>query len=248
VVPRDFQAVSVRRAERAEALAARYEPARAALVFFAGVARLQARVAAMLEPEAPYGAVLRARPWLVEFVQRAGPPPLRQAARSLGEAALRQAIDGYLAGGSSVEPLSFFARVLLQAWAATAQLPGRASGPEGRCPRCAHPPQAGCLRPAGEGEALWLVCSLCLSEWEFSRGVCPACGLTDPQRIAYFSASLYGHVQTQACEGCRRYFHSVRAASDPQAIADVDEIAALPLDVWMREQGFVKIQPNLIGM
>jgi FdhE protein len=247
VAPRDFEALSARRAARAEALAARYEPAREALLFYAGLARLQARTAAILQPEAGYEAVAAALPWLIELVLAAGPEPLGQAARALDEAAFRRALADYLAGRGSA-PASFFARALLQVWAAVCRLPAPPSPPPGRCPSCAQPPQAGLLRPAGEGEALSLACSLCFFEWDFPRGVCPACGARDSKRIAYFSASEYGHIQVQACESCRRYFHSIRVAKDPHAIADVDEIAALALDVWMREQGFSKIHPNLAGI
>lgn len=248
MVPRDFQALSARRAARAETLAARYEPAREALLFYAALVRLQARIAATLDPQAPYEAVLAGRPWLVEFVQQSGPLPLREAARSLDEAALRQALANRWAAQTGAQAHDFFARVLLQVWAATCQLPARPSPPDSGCPRCAHPPQAGLLRPAGEGEALALVCSLCFLEWDFPRGVCPACGRSGPDQIGYFTASGYDHIQTQACEACRCYFHSIRMAKDPQAVADVDEIAALALDVWMREQGFSKIHPNLVGI
>lgn len=240
--------MSLRRAARAEALAARHEPAREALLFYAELARLQARIAAILEPEAPYEAVTAARRWLVELVEAAGPELLRSAARALDEGALGRALADFLDGRAGAEPHGFFARALLQAWAATHRLPALPSPPEGRCPRCAQPPQAGCLRPAGEGEALSLVCSLCLHEWDFPRGVCPSCGLSDSQQIAYYSASGYDQLQTLACQACRCYVHTVRLAKDPQAIADVDEIAALPLDVWLREQGFSKIQPNLVGI
>lgn len=240
--------MSLRRAARAEALAARHEPAREALLFYAGLARLQGRVAAILEPEAPFEAVTAARRWLVELVEAKGPELLRSAARALDEAALRTALADCLNGRGGAEPHAFFARVLLQAWAAARHLSAQPSPRQDRCPRCAHPPQAGCLRPAGEGEALSLVCSLCLREWDFPRGVCPACATSDAGRIAYFSASEFGHLRVQACQACRRYFHSVRLAKDPEAIADVDEIAALPLDVWLREQGFTKIHPNLVGI
>ncbi|MFQ5790858.1 MAG: hypothetical protein ACE5JI_10325 [Acidobacteriota bacterium] len=37
-------------------------------------------------------------------------------------------------------------------------------------------------------------------------------------------------------------------SKDPEAVPDVDEVAALPLDVWAREQGFRKLHPNLAGI
>ena len=52
----------------------------------------------------------------------------------------------------------------------------------------------------------------------------------------------------QACESCGIYLNLVHQEKDPEAVPDVDEIAALPLDVWAREKGFRKPIPNLIGM
>jgi FdhE protein len=52
----------------------------------------------------------------------------------------------------------------------------------------------------------------------------------------------------RSCESCRRYLHVVRVDADPEAIPEVDEMAALSLDVWARDQGFEKIFPNLAGI
>ena len=111
-----------------------------------------------------------------------------------------------------------------------------------------HQPQYGLLRQEGNGLALTLACGICSAEWSYPRGRCPSCGETAPDKITYYSAEEYPHIVVQACESCRRYFHAVNLESDPQAIAEVDELAALPLDVWAREQGFTKLMPNLAGM
>ena len=117
-----------------------------------------------------------------------------------------------------------------------------------RCPRCGHRPQVAALRPHGDGSALTLVCSLCLGEWSFRRGRCPACGEDAEKSLAYYSAPGFEHLQVQACDACAVYLHAVDLAKDPAAIPEVDELAALPLDVWAREQGYRKVQPNLAGI
>jgi formate dehydrogenase maturation protein FdhE len=42
--------------------------------------------------------------------------------------------------------------------------------------------------------------------------------------------------------------HVVRLDVEPEAIPEVDEMAALSLDVWAREQGYEKTFPNLLGI
>ena len=116
------------------------------------------------------------------------------------------------------------------------------------CPHCGHPPQAGCLRPQGDGAAMSLVCSLCLAEWPFSRLCCPACGQSDHHKIVFYSSAEFAHLEVQVCDSCTAYLHVVHLEKDKQAIPDVDELAALPLDVWARDKGYHKLQPNLAGI
>jgi formate dehydrogenase maturation protein FdhE len=40
---------------------------------------------------------------------------------------------------------------------------------------------------------------------------------------------------------------SIDLATDPNAVPVVDEIAAIPLDLYARERGFAKITTNLAG-
>ena len=96
--------------------------------------------------------------------------------------------------------------------------------------------------------ALTLLCSLCLREWPFPRLHCPACSESDHRKIHFYSSPEFAHLQTQVCESCQAYLHLVDLAKEPQAIPDVDELAALPLDLWALEQGYCKVQPNLAGI
>ena len=241
MVSRDYQALSARRAARAYELAERYPAAREALLFVGSVAAFQQKI----EPQSP----LEARSDLVKLVLEKGPKPLAEEARALSEAACRQALEDYLEQKDTSSPRSFFARVLLQPQMASRNemLEAGPTG-HGRCPRCGHPPQLGCLRREGEGTALTLACSLCLWEWPFRRALCPSCGESDEKRFAYYSASAIDHLQLQVCESCSRYFHTVNLSKNPTAVPDVDEVSALPLDVWARERGFSKLQPNLVGI
>lgn len=197
-------------------------------------ARLLAeRVPAAREALLFYAGIAEFRGGLEELralVRRTGPPLLRAQADAVDPAHL--------------PPDSFFARVLLRQ-----QPPAAPAQPSsGTCPHCGGLPQAGCMRPAGDGHALHLVCGVCLREWPYPRARCPACGQTEESRIALYTNSLLGHVQLRVCEVCQRYLHVVHCGQDPLAIPDVDEIAALPMDVWARQQGWEKVCPNLIGI
>jgi hypothetical protein len=194
---------------------------------------LAERVTAAREALLFYARIAEFRGGLEELrtlVRRIGPPLLREQAAALDPAHL--------------PPEGFFARVLLRQ-----QPPAPPAQPSpGQCPHCGGLPQAGCLRPAGDGHALYLICGICLREWPYPRAHCPACGQTDERRIALYSNSLLDHVQLRVCKVCRRYLHVAHCGQDPLAIPDVDEVAALPMDVWAREQGWEKICPNLIGI
>ena len=59
--------------------------------------------------------------------------------------------------------------------------------------------------------------------------------------------AVFPHIRIEACESCRRYLLNIDLAADPAALPVVDELAAVPLDLYAREQGFSKITPNLMG-
>lgn len=216
---RDFQTLARRRAARALELADRYPASAEALQFLAEIADFQATVA----PFAPLASL----PALIELVRAHGPAGLAEAAAGLDPDAL-----GSL---DSADPQSFFARVLLQ--------PALCGNPG-----CEHAPQAGLLKPLGHGQALWLSCGRCFHEWEVPRNRCVACGQTDAKKLAYFRAEQLPHIQVMTCDECRQYIHLIDMEKEPRAIADIDEVAALPLDVWAIERGFSKILPNLVGI
>ena len=49
----------------------------------------------------------------------------------------------------------------------------------------------------------------------------------------------------EACDTCQCYLKAVDLTRDGNAVPEVDEIAALPLDMWAMEHGYRKIAPNL---
>jgi hypothetical protein len=59
--------------------------------------------------------------------------------------------------------------------------------------------------------------------------------------------AIFPHVRIEACDACRHYLLNIDLAVDPAAVPIVDELDALPLDLFARERGFSKITANLMG-
>ena len=60
-------------------------------------------------------------------------------------------------------------------------------------------------------------------------------------------APTFPHLRIDACASCERYLIDVDLGRDARAVPEVDELAALPLDLYATEQGLLKITPNLMG-
>ncbi len=121
----------------------------------------------------------------------------------------------------------------------------------------------------------FLVCARCQGAWGYARMTCPGCGEDSSSRLPIFSEEgtasgergsvvrglegrlgdhregedkpVFPHIRIEACDTCRRYLLSIDLATDPAAVPLVDELAALPLDLYASARGFTKITPNLMG-
>ena len=116
------------------------------------------------------------------------------------------------------------------------------------CPLCGGRPQVGVLRAEGDGARRSLVCSLCATEWNYGRIGCPACGEGSETRLAVYIAEDLPQMRVEACEVCQAYIKTVNLTKDGHAVPLVDEIAAVPLDLWAQEKGYRKLKRNLLGM
>ncbi len=233
MVSGDYAALATERAGRARVLADQYPASREVLHFYAAISDFQATHAGRLLIPEMLPAVL---PELVDLILRIGPEPLRNAQPA--------SFDDYL---RHPDPAQFHSRILLEVWASQTELPPLEVAPN-LCPRCGHPPQSGALRKLADGSALTLVCSLCCREWPFRRTTCPSCGEVGKEKVSFYSAPGFEHIQTQACDACHTYLHVIDCARDPHAFPEADEIAALPLDIWAIENGYQKLFPNAIGL
>src|SRR5579859_2583543 len=116
------------------------------------------------------------------------------------------------------------------------------------CPFCNRRPSFGVMRQMGDGASRSLVCSFCLTEWEFRRIVCPGCGEENDKKLAVFTAEDFDYIRVECCESCKTYIKTVDLTKNGRAEPLVDELASAPLDLWVRERGYAKLQSNLFGM
>jgi FdhE protein len=143
------------------------------------------------------------------------------------------------------------------------------------CPECGGPPQLSYVAPAGEDLATgprYLVCARCHAAWGYARMTCAGCGEDSGAKLPIYSedgttsgergsvvrglpgpatnggrTALFPHMRIEACETCRHYLLNVDLLSDRHAVPLVDELAAIPLDLYARDRGFSKIILNLMG-
>lgn len=193
-------------------------------------------------------------PTLFSLAESHGPPGLAQAAHELRQQTQEQWLDmlaAYLRDdGQLAGPAEFFARACLQPCAeyiAGNSETQRTAHTGPLCPLCNSRPQAAVLRPEGNGAKRSLICSFCLLEWNFRRILCPACGEENNEKLPRYSAPDFPHVSVEACDTCMNYLKSVDLTANGLAVPIVDEIATAPLDLWAGNQGYSKIELNLMN-
>lgn len=123
-----------------------------------------------------------------------------------------------------------------------------AEGGGAACPLCGSKPQLAVLRSEAEGAKRSLLCSLCATEWRYKRVCCPSCGEERFPKLSYHRAPDFPHVRVEVCESCKKYIKAIDLTVDGRAVPAVDEISTLPLDLWAVEQGYSKIELNLLGI
>jgi len=211
-------------------------------------------------------------PKFAEFaaqVRQFAPEPLAQAAAQMSRAHLeerRLAINDFLSGGlrssgsaggrEPADDLSDSTAQRLLAWlflqpfaeflAALIQ-PVNIDGTPSACPMCGSNPIVGVLRPEGDGGKKFLVCMLCAHEWAFRRIYCPACGEEREPQMGFYAAPEIAHVRVDVCDTCHTYLKTIDLTKLGLAVPIVDELAAIPLDIWACEHGYAKLQINLLG-
>jgi FdhE protein len=252
------------RRHRAELLRERYPHAAEVLTLYLALLDVQERAFEATRDRPPQAADVVAHvttnvlPAVLDVTLSAGPPKLAGAVMGRYHSAdlddlvgrwLRSAdqsvVDRYLARASSLPVLEALSTEMLK-------VACRGPSDARQCPRCRGAPQVSYF--ALSGEALltgprYLICSRCSHSWVHSRMRCAACGETATSRLPVYSeAELLPHLRIDACDACRRYLLTVDLRKDVAAVPVVDELAAIPLDLFAKERGYAKLLPNLMGI
>jgi FdhE protein len=255
-----------RRIRRAADLAERYSYAAEILTFYRKILEFQRTIYQQVSSDsasvdtAPGGlrqqldgeVCLRHLPALLKLVEHDGTAKLKQDARELAALSSEQqrhVIEGFLVSPDE-ESYAFFTRALFQPYAEwlAGSYPPQPPGSAGSvCPICNGRPQAAVLRPEGDGGKRFLLCSFCLTEWEFRRVLCPTCGEENHRKLPRYSADGLDGMRVEACDTCQFYLKSVDLTVDGLAVPLVDEVATVTLDLWATEHGYKKVEPNLMG-
>jgi hypothetical protein len=268
--------MSAERRLRAETLRERHPFAADLLTLYLALLPVQedARRAAAESPPAPAElarwAAERVVPAIVDATVAAGPAALGEAVRErLAEGEVERTLAAWLAG-EELDPVDRYlsraslAPVLEEVGVACA---GGLDGPVETCPRCAGPPQLSWLAASGDKLVSGhrsLLCARCGWSWKAPRSMCPACGESEEEKLVVYAEELHGavsgngaqsngsqavfpHMRIAACSTCGRYLIEVDLGADGRAVPEVDELAALPLDLHASDQGLQKVTPNLMG-
>jgi FdhE protein len=252
-------------AKRAEALAVEVASAAEVLRFYARVAGFQGEVYQSLAAASITSADLSftTPPWrglapefrkILTIAAAHGPATVSETASMLEQvpdSSILETLSGYwIDENAAPSPgWAFLARSVLQPYAAYVR--SRTSGKSLLhtpcvCPYCSRKPGAGVLRPLGDGGQRSLVCSLCVAEWEFRRIICPGCGEENHAKLPVYSAEEFPHVRVECCDACKQYIKTVDLTKNGLADPIADEIATIPLDLWAQDQGYAKLQINLM--
>jgi formate dehydrogenase accessory protein FdhE len=262
------------RIERAGLLAARYPFAEKILRFYGQLAEFQKGLYEYLpkmwgkQAIAPVNGDLRAELNLaillepfegfLSLIESKAPGPLAAAARQLrieGKTKWSNALTEYWKTGlreAASEGLmqEFLARAFFQPYAefiVAAMLPPVLTMTVCRCPRCDSLPLLGVLRPEGDGGKRYLQCSFCSQEWEFRRILCAHCGEERESELPVYVAEAFSHIRVECCDSCKYFLRTIDLTKDGNAVPIVDDLTAIPLHLWAEENGYKRIQGNLLG-
>jgi FdhE protein len=246
------------RVGRANTLARDYPTAAPLLNFYSELARFQKPIFAELQQkhETDLRALVCHVAALIELVSRSGTELLANfgAKNLLGTGAQLELLSAVWEGGEATlasDPAGrFYARVLLQPYAEYLASRGdiQTNGGGPTCPFCNARPVAGVLRGEGDGAERWLLCSLCSTEWQFRRVLCPGCGEENKDKLPIYTATEFPAARVDACDNCQTYIKSIDLTKDGHAIPVVDEIATVALNIWAEEHDYAKLETNLLGM
>jgi len=238
--------------DRAHHLSSQQDATGDVLRFYAKILHFQENVQARLDPaSSDIQQLVRFAPDLLQLLAHSGTPQMKELAESCSAVDWSAELNSYWNDREAREytPQSFIALTLLQPFAhnlaARTVLHEKLIAPT--CPVCLCSPQLGILRPEGEGGKRYLLCSLCGTEWEYRRVICPNCEEGDKEKLPIFTNEKVPYIKLAACDTCHTYLKCIDVGVDGHAVPEIDDIASLPMSIWMVKNGFQPIKLNLFG-
>lgn len=252
---------------RADYLAAETSGSKELLTFYAQLLRVQKEIYDSFRSrknwlpsghlEGDMSVVLPSTAGILKTVAVHGPMSLASEAQALlrdESSTMALNLSDYWRNPSDTQ---FFAKSILQPYARwlaetnTTPVGRELAGGERTCPFCGGRPQLSFLKAKESGAESGnrdLLCSTCLSSWEFRRVVCANCGEERPAKLGYLHSAEFDHVRIEACDSCQHYIKGIDLTRLGHAVPLVEEIYAAPLDLWASEHGLIKIELNLVGL
>ena len=119
------------------------------------------------------------------------------------------------------------------------------------CPCCGMRPTASLVRIDPErNNYRYLVCSLCMTEWNMERVKCTSC--EEEKGVGYLTLEAEGRdaasaaIRAETCDECKTYLKIFLQEKDPQVDPLADDLNSLALDMLVDEKGYARTGPNLL--
>jgi FdhE protein len=247
------------RGARARQLAVTHPASAALLSFYADLVAFQDTLPPRVESRdsgVDCQAVAALVPAFLAWLRQSAPSPLAERASALRDDRTLDwvtLVESYWRSGGQEagadDTVIFVVEAVLQPFAeayAAAQPTTTQSGTD--CPVCRGRPVVATLRERGHGARRALVCGVCLTEYPVPRVTCAACDETRFDALPAFRAEEFDAIRIDACDSCHSYLKTVDLTRNGGAIAVVDDLASVSMDLWAQEQGYRKIRPNALRL
>src|SRR5262249_11454991 len=66
-------------------------------------------------------------------------------------------------------------------------------------------------------------------------------------KLPVFVAEQFPHIRVECCDTCKHYLRTVDLTKNGNAVAEADDLAAIPLTLWAQENGYTRIHTNLLA-
>ena len=119
------------------------------------------------------------------------------------------------------------------------------------CPCCGMRPTASLVRVDPERlNYRYLVCSLCMTEWNMERVKCSSC--EEEKGVGYLTIEDDDKkpadmpIRAETCDECKTYLKIFVQEKNPSVDPIADDLNSLALDVLVDEKGYARTGPNLL--